>query len=705
MLQNNFRSLELLDFLGSFEAGANSGIAPLLLPKNQLAAAFNSTERGSYMRPRPVIRKITLDDDGDALLQEAFLQGKYQGGTYYKPDEGDESIRAAIAGRLFQLTPVDTEATVTELTIPGDANPASQPQAWLWQSEKWTIWNDGVSLPVFTDETTSVRSNYNAPIKFDDTTATNFTIPAIAASFSVDFTSVAGLLVGDIVTFAGRGTAQVLTIAGVMVTFNNLTLAPNGQTVAAGKVVWWVHIGTQLPPGRMGTYGMGRNWICLVDGKQFVASDLVGGSSGTQAEDFRDAVLEITENLFLAGGGNFTVPGSIGDIRAMRFAATLDASLGQGPLQVFTPTSAFSVNAPVDRLTWQNLQNPILTQSLIGNGAMGQEATINANSDIIFRSPVGICSLILGRREFSTWGNVPQSREVETQLSKDSNDLLTYASAIVFDNRLLMTTGSVLSQRGVYFKGIVPLNFDPLSSMRGKLPSIYDSTFWTGINVFQLFTGMFGGIERAFALTYNKIENKIELYEILKSSSIEVLDNSDKRIVWGGESASLFRYPDSSDLSRTLKRLLDAEIYVDQIPPDSIVDFFFWYKPDQWPCWVPWFQWRECSGSGNFQFRPRMGLGEPVGNVCDPTNNRPLREAYTFQIKWMIEGTCRLLGGRIKSVTVPEGEFSQPNCNPICVEPITPPRVVRPIPTTVRAILDESGAAILEEGGGAILEE
>ena len=145
----------------------------------------------------------------------------------------------------------------------------------------------------------------------------------------------------------------------------------------------------ELPAGRMGTYGMGRNWLSLVDGISYIAGDIVGGGSGTPANNFRDAVLKITENDFLAGGGTFRLPGSGDIITSIRFTANLDASLGQGALQIGTQFSFFSNNAPVDRTTWETLTNPIQSESLIDRGSLAQNSTILVNSDLFFRSPDG----------------------------------------------------------------------------------------------------------------------------------------------------------------------------------------------------------------------------------------------------------------------------------------------------------------------------
>lgn len=682
----SFKAQELIDSFTNVDAGVNEGVSPDILPKNQLARALNITVRGTFANPRPYYKKMTLDYGGNAALQSMVEKPLWQKGCYYKPDFGLECLTAAIAGRLFKFEVSGDTLTVSDIT---GASPqvATQTQAWLWQSENFLIFNDGVSNPLFYDGTNTTRSNSGLPVKlpiaFQNTAP--FTIPAVGAtSAGVAVDNTTNVNVGDTVTLKNKGQFVVqAVVAGVSVDLLNISAGPVGQILQPPAPLtpnftgFDLGTGDELPPGRMGVYGMGRNWVCLVDGKQFVASDAVGGSSGTPADNYRDAVLHITENNYLAGGGNFTVPGSIGDIHFMQFTATLDSSLGQGPLQVGVPSSVFSVNSPVDRLTWQDITNPILTESLISNGGLSQESTINANSDLIMRSEIGIVSLILARREDNTWGIVPISREVAPTLDKDQADLLIYGSAIVFDNRLLMTCTPVATDHGVYHKQLVALNFDPVSTLRGKAPSVYDG-IWSGLNILQVLTGRFENRERAFAFTLNTFSDTLEVWEILQSSDTRSQDNKTgfiadddggivRQVVFAMESPSMFNYPATNELSRTLKCLKDGEIEVDNLY--GKVHFEVLYKPDQWPCWVPWHQWDTCAGNeveGKPAFRPRMGFGEPSMSDCDPYNNRVLREAYNFQVKIIVTGQCEVKTVRLKANTVPETPFAQPVCDPIC---------------------------------------
>lgn len=671
-MAEKFTPRELEDYLSDFTGGMNSGVSPLLLRHSQASFLSNATVRGAFAKMRPPLQQITLSFVNEAT-RTAFESGLFQGWCFYNPDSGLDAIVVAISGKLYKITPALTgdTATVLEVSTPATEQSATAVQHWLWQAEKWVIWNDGISNPVFFDGTTTVRSNHSGPTSLGAVSSDVVVTTPIGSSIVVNLTTnPTGLVnIGDLVyvpstVISTQLVLEVTAVGASSVTGINTNINASTSFVfiyAAGLPVSAVDLGdTELPPGRMGTYGMGRVWMCLPDGKQFVASDIVGGSSGTAANNFRDAVLNITENNYLTGGGFFTVPGSVGDIRAMKFASTLDVSLGQGPLQIFTQNSVFSCNAPVDRTVWQDLTNPILTQSLIGSGATSQDATIPVNNDIIFRSlGITVRSLILARREFATWGNVPISDEMERVLLLDDVTLLAYASAVTFNNRLLMTASPDSTDQGVVHKGIIVINFDPLSSLRGKLPAVWDG-LWTGVNVLNLVANNFNDVERCFALTLNTTEEKIELYEIQQDNA-QIADNGTIPVTWTIESASL-NYGQTDARTRNLLQINDGEIYVDEL--EGRVDFEVFFRPDQFPCWILWAQWSECSDieSNQMQFRPRMGLGTPDGRVCDESTNRPFRECYTHQVKIVVHGKCRVLGGRFRAITVPQPKFAKVGC-------------------------------------------
>lgn len=464
----------------------------------------------------------------------------------------------------------------------------------------------------------------------------------------------------------------------------------------------------EIPACRMGAYGLGQNWVSSVDGLSFFPSDLVGSSSGTLANNYRDAVLKTTDAEVM---GLFRLPVAGEIITSMTFVATLDQALGQGPLQVGVASGMFSVTAPFTLVDFQGLgvvnpvSNPILTKSLIGFGPVGQNSTVLANSDTIFRSIEGINSLILARRDFSDiGGNTPISREMSRIINFDNISLLSYSSAIVFDNRLRMTCSPQVSAQGVFHMGELVLNYDLLSSLRGKASPVWDG-LWTGMNTLQYTKGQFGPIERAFAFTFNLTDGQIELYELLKQGT-EHFDNGDIRIIWVVETPVIYNQP-LKNLT-DMVRLIDGEMYLAEV--DKRVDVAVFYRPIFYPCWIPWHTFAVCADmtgtNAQEQVRYRLGFSEPDGRVCDSINNRPFRDAEAFQLRFEITGHCKLWGVKTLADVLPETTFAKPaGCvepaclSLICVPPNDleiysldgiPPRPLPPTPIPVNTVGNDS---------------
>lgn len=667
--QKNFVPSIVSDGFEATDAGVNTGVEPKLLKPNELGSLINGTVRGGFPTNRPPYNQMALSFGGDPVVTSRFQDGRFQGAEYYEPDSGAESIIASIGGRLFQITPAANTAKVQDVsitsqtlttmsfTVPAigqqvtlqvtsnvniapnatiqigsadyqvvsvnadgitivvqnisdvagntvpigtaviseDPNPSNRTQAWMWQSEKWMFVNDGQSLPVLFDGTSSRRS-----------------------------------------------------------------LGPNGN---------------EFPPGRMGAYGLGQTWMCLADGRTFTFSDEVGDtSSGTPALQDRDSVLKTTQSQLV---GNFYVPGNVGQIQAMIFTATLDAQLGQGALAVVTPEIVFSCQAPMTKAIFDAINGPILTESQISNGGLGDWSTIMVNGDTIMRSEDGIRSLILGRREFTAWGNVPISREVNLYLNPDFKALLNYSSAVYFFNRTLMTFSPVFTDHGVYHRGLIALDHDIISSLRGKLPSVYDGA-WTGLNVLKLVQGKFGGVDRCFAFTLNALE-QIELWEILPdqvAAGDNVDDDGAALIIWKAEYPQMFKEKNSSE--RQAKRLMGGEIYWKDLIGTAHIQVY--YKPDDYPCWTLWHEWDECGTpnsctpdpvtgclpNNNNQpvYHPRRGLPEPDPKPCNTATKKPLREGFTFQVRVVVQGHLKLMGIWCWGWTVDQPYAAPVKCNP-----------------------------------------
>jgi hypothetical protein len=663
------------DGFAAMDLGMNSGLSPTILPKNQCSLIVNATARGGFLTTRPSVRRIALDYGTNAVLETRATTGRFQGACYFDPQQGDQALVASINGRLFSFVPDnDKSAVVGEVTINGGT----------FTTNLFTVPAVGASQPIVVQSTANIEPTYEIEIA-----GFNFTVESVIDGQNMTVVNV-DAIEGDILAV---GTSVIywdvnpsLRQQAWLFQAEDWVIVNDGQSTPIfydGATSRRSNINgnpQELPAGRMGVYGLGRVWMSGTDGRTFFAGDLVGGPAGTPTLQRRDSVLKFTENTYLNGGGRFIVPGNVGDIQAMRFAATLDASLGQGPLQVFTPKVVFSCSAPVDRSEWQTVENPILTQSLIGNGGLSQNATISVNGDIIFRSPEGLRSLVLGRREFATWGNTPISREMNFIFNSDDPELLAFSSAILFDNRFIITSTPVYSNAGVYHRGMVALDFDIISSMRGKAPSVYDGS-WVGMDILQMVVGEFGGRERAFAFVLESTETpdvpSIGLYEILAQNE-SYYDNEDTRIFWAFETGDI-RFEEKGLGPFDKKTLVDGELYVDDII--GRVDFSVYVRPDQSPCWVKWKDWficredRRCPPdalTGCYPLKdlkpgyyPRMGFGIPP-NSCVTEQDQPANLGYSFQLRVEVTGHCRIMGCRLAIVPADTNAFAPPICSEDC---------------------------------------
>jgi len=370
----------------------------------------------------------------------------------------------------------------------------------------------------------------------------------------------------------------------------------------------------EIKCGRVMAYVNGRIWYALANGFSFRATDIVYGD-GTRA-----SVLKETENTFLNEGGDFAVPSDSGGITAMAVPGNPDTSLGQGPLLIFTPRYVFSINAPVDRDVWKNLNYPIQAISLLTSGALGARSAITVNGDVFYRAVDGVRSFIIARRSFNDWGNTPISNEVLNIIDNDQTDLLWASSAVVFDNRLLMTSQPRYNSEGVVHKSLVVLDFDLITSLRKKFPPAW-AGIWTGLDVLQVLKTENAYGDRCFSIARG-LDGTIQIWEISKTEKFDNnLADGKKEIQWLVQTRAY-----NFELPFGLKRLDSGDIFIDSL--DGDVSFNIEYRPDQYPGWIEWADWTECAATlqcqpacplTNFQpqYRPKMRLPTPSDIPCN----------------------------------------------------------------------------------------
>lgn len=407
----------------------------------------------------------------------------------------------------------------------------------------------------------------------------------------------------------------------------------------------------RIPTAEAMDYYQGRLWLAF--GREYVASDIVGGPSGTPGYDFRDSVLNMVENTYLSLGGTFRVPTNAGNIRALNHPANMDTALGEGQLLVFTRRNIYSVNVVPTRSEWQDLEEPI--QRVIQNnfGTTSDRSVVPENGDLFYRSVDGIRSLIQAVRYFDTWGNRPISVEEARAIEVEDRSLMRFASGISFDNRVLQTAIPFQTDVGVAFRGLLPLNFDLISTLAEQLPPAWEG-MQEGIDILRVLEGDFGGRQRAFAFCRSQLTGQIELWEMTALEQFDQNASGESRIQWAFETPS---YTWESPFQ--LKQLETIELWVDRM--FGTVDFIAEFRPDQHACWEYWFAWQICAPRSNCdtpdvllpcpyptqtyrqQYLATMVLPEPPAS-CSVMQARPINIGFSFQFRINVKGFCRLRG-------------------------------------------------------------
>jgi hypothetical protein len=407
----------------------------------------------------------------------------------------------------------------------------------------------------------------------------------------------------------------------------------------------------ELPPAGAMVYYQGRLWYAY--GRAYTAGDIVGGTAGTAPFELRDSILKVTENPLAIGGDGFAVPSQAGDITAMDFSANLDTALGQGTLFVFTKKQVYALDVPISRTDWINatasnapLQRVVQRQ----NGAVSDRSVVAVNGDLFYQSlEPSIRSLFTALRYFNQWGNKPISNNLLRALQFNDRSLMRFSTGIEFGERMYQAILPQQTLQGVIHKGIAVMDFEPLGSFQQDTPPCWEGMH-EGLNVLQLFTGDFGGRERAFAAVVSDADGSIQLWEITPDQQT---DNVDHLVEWYTEHPA-FTWGQEFDL----KRLDGGEIWIDKLFGDVLIQVF--YRVDANPCWQLWHAAKLCSARSScedvnnpicypLQIDSASGkfpiiLPQPPKALCSMADSRPMNIGHQFQVKIAVKGWCRIRG-------------------------------------------------------------
>lgn len=535
---------------------------------------------------------------GWANLFRLLAGGLFQGGFPYEPKDGSNPYLVVSVNGLIYRALLDSPYTVTLLsTSAALTNSITQDYAYFVQAEEFLVIQsgDGVTLPLIWDGSTLRRS------------------------------------------------------VGIL-----------GPTHVPGGVLPL----NEIPAATAMDYYMGRLWYA--QGRVYAAGDIVGSSaSGTNVGptfyNFRDSVLKVTENPLCLGGDGFTVPSNAGNIRALKHSANINTQLGQGALYIFTRKSVYSLQVPVTRTDWigaDNNNQPLQVVVQLVNGSVNDRSVVAVNGDLFYQSlDPAIRSLTVAVRNFQQWGNKPISANEQRALQFSDRAKMRFCSGIEFDNRLWESILPVVATDGINIvsQAVVPMDFDPISSFDVQLPPAWEGMY-EGLQILQLFTGDFGGRDRAFALAISKIDNSIEVWELTTDQRFDrpngvVVGAPENRIGWYVEFPA-FTWGREFEL----KELSGGELWVDKLFGTVEMDFF--WRPDADPCWRLWHHETLCAAKNcvedvhcpsGYPLNFREGYKFPItlpspSAPCDSMGVRPANLGYQMQVKIVVKGWVRIRG-------------------------------------------------------------
>ena len=441
----------------------------------------------------------------------------------------------------------------------------------------------------------------------------------------------------------------------------------------------------EIPAATAMVYYMQRLWYA--QNRKVSAGDIVGGSSGSSTYNFTDSVLRVTENPLAVGGDGFSVPSQAGNIRALNYPISLDTQLGQGPLFIFTPKQIYSLIVPVTRADWlaaTGSNQPLLTVVQRTNGTVSDRSVVAANGDLFFQSlDPAIRTFQMSLRYFGTsWANPPISNNLNRILSFNDRSLMHMASGMEFGERMYQSVLPVQTPVGVACQALAVLDLDPISTLQNAKPPVWDGAS-SGIDILQVFSGNFGGLERAFAVVHERIDGSIWVWEL---TSGDKFDNNtlgkEVRVPMLIETPAF----DWSEYPREkgggvfeTKRLDGLDLWVDRIFGEVIIQAEF--RPDETSCWYKWGQVKICAARTcaedvntptcypisplSEMYRNPISFPIPTNTDCQPGNNRPVTIGYKFQLRFTTQGWCRIRGYQLHAVKFETPPFAATICDPL----------------------------------------
>lgn len=490
----------LTEGMASFLGGANSAVDPSLISENQFAWAENVVVRDGYPATRPGFQFIKV-----------LPPGVVQGACYFSNQRrNSEDLIAMINGKLYDLFPLESSATVNDISPLNENNPYISQQASMVQANNFLVVQDGLSPALVYDGSISFRSDSKTQLSSPTVTINECVLGANNPVISVP--AVTSIQPGMLVVSESGAVQDNTFVSSFDEATSTITLSKDAVRTIVTTLKFYsagiVKDNISIPVGSIVAYGNGRLWVA--NRNNVFAGDLVG--SGINSE------ITFSETIYLSGGGSFYFNEPV---TGMHFLPGADNSVGQGDLIVFTRDSIFALKATnYDRTTWQSTTG-MVRKIFIGRGSVNQDSIIQTDRDIYFRGQDGMRSLAQAVQGYGAV-SLSDSLEATRVTAYDTERWLRYVPGVLFDSRYLLggapkiqritdANGNYTGRFNIVFSKLISKDFNAGGLVSEPNPA-FDGE-WNGLQICKLVEGIFNGQRRCYAITCDS-DGKNCLYEI-----------------------------------------------------------------------------------------------------------------------------------------------------------------------------------------------
>ena len=595
----------LTDGVLELSLGMNAGDLPQLLTPGEAAFILNGNIGNGFLANRPAYNKIAITAPDEGTIAAA-ISGYFYGCCAYTSDAGVTSIMASIGGNLFRFTPqydsngnpLNSVLVDNQTGASGGQDTTTAVQHWLRQAERWVIWNDGISLPVFWDGSAS---------------------PPVARR--------------SLGTSVPAGDAPELPVAKMLAYGQDqvwMVLADGYSFMMSDPVGW--SSGSAAFSYRDAVLKASIN-AALFGGGNFKVPSSTGTITGLTFTALLDATLgtgplQVFAQQAVYGCTAPYTPVSVNNPVTPLLTASLEGAGGCCPQ-----------NAPVNGDIFFRCSDTQIRSLYMARRDFNQWG----NTPVSYEVGPSIQNDSQSLLAFGA--SVQFDNNVLTLVNPVEGTLGVYFQNIVCLS--LSRVSGIQKNDGPAYNGLWSMG-----NVLGIVTGLFN-------NVTRCFAFCYDAINNVIELRELLTQASVQT---LDATTTPIQMQFVSRALFWKETAGVREFiTGQTSKQKTefdLIKLEGGEVAAQNIMQGKVA-FLVEFKSVYDTTWHPWYQWVVDNTSGTRGYQPRMGLGKPPDSPNEATE-RFCHVDYAFQVRVTITGNCRFMGIRLYATLQPTTELAKP---------------------------------------------